>query len=80
MYAKVYAINEVKNEFERDRVIDGVTAERFAAAKEVGRLDAREHEGDMLADLHDEHGNIIDVAVFSRQMRDRVVAELKSKN
>ena len=79
MYVKLYAINEVANEFERDRIIDGVTAERFAAARTVARLDV-DHDGDMLADLMDEKHDIVDVLVFSRQMRDRVISELKPVN
>ena len=79
MYVKLYAVNEIKNEFERDRIIYGVTAERFAQARSIARLDA-DHDGDMLADLMDENHDIVDVLVFSRQMRDRVISELKPVN
>jgi hypothetical protein len=79
VYVKMYAINEVKNEFERDRIINGVTPQAFEAARAEARLDA-DHDGDMLADLHSETGDILDVLVFSRQMRERVVAKLKPTN
>lgn len=79
MYVKLYAVREIKNEFEHDRIIKGVTDEGWQAARTEGRLDA-ENDGDMLADLHTEDGDIIDVLVFSRQMRERVVSKLKPVN
>lgn len=79
MYVKMYYANEDRNEFERGGIIDKVTAERFKAAREVAKMDF-EADDNMLADLHDEDGNIIDVLCFSRQVRDRVVAALRLKN
>lgn len=79
MYVKMHYANEDKNEFERGGIIDGVTPERFAAARAVARL-CLSHDQPMVADLHDDGGDIVDVLCFSRQMRDRVVAEFRIKN
>lgn len=80
MYVKIYYANEDKNEFERGGIIDGVTEAMFAAARRAARLNDPMADDDMLADLHDERGDIVDVLCFSRQLRDRVVAELRVKN
>ena len=79
MYVKMYYVNEDKQEFERAGIIDGVTPEMVSAARAVSRLDVS-IDGEMCADVHADNGDIIDVLVFTRQMRDRVVAELRQKN
>jgi len=80
VYVKMYYANEDKNEFERGGIIDEVTEEQFAAARRVARIDDPLADDDMLADLHLNNGDIVDVLCFSRQMRDRVVAELRQKH
>ena len=75
----MYYANEDKNEFERGGIIDKVSEEMFASARRVARQDDKLADDDMLADLHNENGDIVDVLCFSRQMRDRVVAELRQK-
>lgn len=80
MYVKMYYTNADKNEFERVGIIDKVTSEQFAAARRVARLNNPYADDNMVADLHDESGDIVDVLCFSRQLRDRVVAEMRPKN
>jgi hypothetical protein len=75
----MYFVNEDRQEFERNGVIDGVTPAMLAAAQAVARLDAN-LDGCMCADVHDDNGDIIDVLVFTRQMKDRVIAELRLKS
>lgn len=67
MWVKMYYANEDRNEYERMDRIDNVTLDLFKAARAV-------------ADLIDENGDIIDVLVFSMQMRDRVVAAMRHAN
>ena len=76
MWVKLYYANEDRNEYERMGRIDNVTPEMFKAARVVARLDLS-HDQPVVADLHDEKGDIIDVLVFSMQMRDRVVAAMR---
>lgn len=78
MYVKMYFVNDDKQMFERDGVITGVTSAMVEAAKKVARLDMS-LDGTMCADVHDDRGDIVDVLVFTRQMRDRVIAELRIK-
>lgn len=79
MYVKMYYCNEDRQQYERNGVIDGVTPEMVDAARAVAHLDAS-LDGTMCADVHDDNGDIIDVLVFTLQMRDRVVAEMRQKN
>lgn len=79
MYVKMYYVNEDKQQYERCGTIDSVTPKMVEAARAVARLDLS-HDGEMCADVHADNGDIIDVLVFTRQMRDRVIAELRPKN
>lgn len=79
MYVKTHYINEADNAFERGGIIDRVTVDGFRAARSVAR-EAPDQPDDMLADLHDDNGDIVDVLCFSRQMRDRVVAAMRPTN
>jgi len=79
VYVKMYYVNEDRQEFERGGIIDGVTPKMVEAARAVSRFDLSS-DGEMCADVHADNGDIIDVLVFTRQMRDRVVAELRNKN
>lgn len=76
MYVKMYYVNEDRQEYERNGVIENVTPARLDAARAVARMDA-DLDGCMCADVHADNGDIIDVLVFTRQMRDRVVAALR---
>jgi hypothetical protein len=79
VYVKMYYANEDRQEFERNGVIENVTQAMLDAARAVARLDMS-LDGTMCADVHADNGDILDVLVFTRQMRDRVVAELRQKN
>jgi hypothetical protein len=79
MWVKMYYANEDRNEYERMGRIENVTPDLFKAARAVARLDLS-HDQPVVADLIDANGDIIDVLVFSMQMRDRVVAEMRPKN
>lgn len=79
MYVKMHYINEAENAFERGGIIDRVTIDGFRAARSVAR-EATDQPDDVLADLHDDNGDIVDVLCFSRQMRDRVVAAMRPTN
>jgi hypothetical protein len=74
----MYYVNEDRQEFERAGILTNVTPDMLAKAREVAQLDLS-CDGQMCVDVHDENGDIIDVLVFTRQMRDRVVAELRTK-
>jgi hypothetical protein len=78
VYVKMYFVNEDRQMYQRDGIITGVTSAMIDAAKKVARLDAG-IDGTMCADVHDDRGDIVDVLVFTRQMRDRVIAELRIK-
>lgn len=77
MRVKVYRVDVERNRIERDRVILHVTVEMFQRARDAAHVGREvDDEGSMLADLCDDGGNILDVLVYTRQMHDRVVAEL----
>lgn len=79
MYVKMYYVNEDRQEYERAGILTNVTPAMVENARQVSRLDMS-LDGTMCADVHADNGDIVDVLVFTRQMRDRVVAALREKH